>query len=168
MMARAMVGTAPVSARASMPAGSTRMGSMRRGRRSVGALLALVAVSGSFLATGCDCRATVTPRSPVLGDVRVEIAGSEGLCGGDPSIGDVEVYRGSTELVWAAAFNGSSNYPTVREIKYGSPPPGFTEQKAPVPLAVNDTIHFRVHGPGFRGDVSMVIRAPALLDGSSQ
>ncbi|HEY3500732.1 MAG TPA: hypothetical protein VGK73_38840 [Polyangiaceae bacterium] len=131
--------------------------SMHRARQPASAVRTLAAAL--LVATACDCRATVTPKSTVLGDVRVEIAGSKGMCGGDPTIGDFEVYRGSSELVWAAAFITSSEYPTVHQIKYGTPPPGFTEQKAAAPLAANDSIEFRVHGPGFRGEVRLVVKA---------
>ena len=47
----------------------------------------------------------------------------------------------------------------VREITYGTPPPGFKEDKPAAPLAPNDALEFRVHGPGFRGGVSLVVTA---------
>jgi hypothetical protein len=135
-----------------------RMGSSTsRWRRLV---LGLAAAAPLVIATGCDCRAMVTAKSTVLGDVRVQIAGGKGLCGGAPNIGDLEVFRGPSQLVWSAAFAASSNYPSVSEIKYGTLPPGFTETQPATPIAVNDTLEFRVHGPGFRGGVSLVVTAP--------
>ena len=121
--------------------------------------MAAAAFVGLAGAAGCDCRAKVTAMSTVLGDVRVQIAGAGGLCGDAPAIGDLEVIRGSSEVVWSAAFPASSNYPVVREIAYGVPPPGFKEDKPAAPLSPNDTIDFRVHGPGFRGGVSLVVTA---------
>ena len=140
---------------------TSREGSSRpRWRRLAALVVAAVAAAPLSIATGCDCRATVTAKSTVLGDVRVQIAGAKGLCGGTPGLGDIEVYRGPSELVWAAAFGSSSNYPAVGEIKYGALPAGFTEERPAAPIAVNDTIEFRVHGPGFRGGVSLVVTAP--------
>lgn len=132
---------------------------MRGALREVTAAAAALVV-GLAGAAGCDCRAKVTAMSTVLGDVRVQIAGAGGLCGGAPALGDVEVVRGTSEVVWSAAFPGSSNYPIVREIKYGTPPPGFTEEKPAAPLAPHDAIEFRVHGPGLRGGVSVIVTAP--------
>jgi hypothetical protein len=126
----------------------------------MGRFVVLFSSLAAFIATGCDCRATVTAKSTVLGDVRVQIAGAKGLCGGAPGLGDFEVYRGPSELVWSAAFASSRNYQPVGELKYGTLPPGFTEEKPPAPIAVNDTLEFRVHGPGFRGGVSLVVTAP--------
>jgi hypothetical protein len=122
-------------------------------------LIAAAALFGLAGAVGCDCRAKVTAMSTVLGDVRVQIVGAGGLCGGTPALGDFEVVRGSSEVVWSAAFPASSNYPIVGEIKYGTPPPGFTEEKPAAPLAPNDAIEFRVHGPSLRGGVALVVTA---------
>jgi hypothetical protein len=97
----------------------------------------------------------------VLGDVRVRIAGGGGLCGSTPGVGDFEVYRGpgAGELVWEGAFSGSETYPVVQELKYGTPPPGFTEGKPAAPLRANDALEFRIHGPGFRGGVQLTVTA---------
>jgi hypothetical protein len=121
----------------------------------------MAATGGLAGLSACDCRAKVMATSTVLGDVRVQIASGGGLCGGAPALGDFEVYRGpdATELVWQASFAGSSQFPAVAELKYGSAPAGFTESQPALPLHVDDTIEFRVHGPGFRGGTRLAVTA---------
>src|SRR4051812_15684087 len=141
--------------------GRLRSRSVRRDgprRSGPGARLLIVAAVAALAGlAGCDCRAKVTAMSTGLGDVRVQIAGAGGSCGGAPAGGGVEGIRGSAGGGWSAAVPASSNSPVIRDITYGTVPPGLKEDKPAAPLAPNDALEFRVHGPGFRGGVSLVV-----------